>query len=75
VNDEMIESVSWHPEERSLLVALSTKATNATKDNGKYFVVTMKTAEKSIHWQCSNQHPLITEKAVHNNDLPPSCRS
>jgi type IV pilus assembly protein PilA len=71
-DNKRIESVSWYPEQTSLLVALNPKLVG---EDNKYLVFTATGTIDNLQWQCNNKHALITDKSVSNKYLPHNCRS
>ncbi len=71
-DNKYVESVTWYAEQSTLLMAL--KPNVLFRDDGKYIAFTATGAIDKLQWQCSNKHPLITDKPVPDKYLPHKCR-
>jgi prepilin-type N-terminal cleavage/methylation domain-containing protein len=71
-DNKYVESVTWYAGQSTLLMAL--KPNVLFRDDGKYIAFTATGAIDKLQWQCSNKHPLITDKPVPDKYLPHKCR-
>lgn len=66
-----IESVSWHPAQLALRVALRPR--NVFGD-GKYIVFSASGALDNLQWRCGTRHPLAGDRPIPDAYLPTHCR-